>query len=234
MVLNDDVASFLLRLTCRFFRDRVRGRVPVSSVVQCCSDDVLYRLAVIDRINWYAVIRYNRKVIYHIPRSNGGSDDYCLAAVENNNSSILRLLLDRGYCIDPRCPLFAASCGHVDMFKWMLMHRNGQVEIHRCVRIAAENGHLNIVELLAPISHLNYTVQTSAARGGHLSIIGWCRNRGYDWVKDTAPTAAKAGHLHILEWIVVNQLPFSETNCYTAALDSNQSSVLKWLEDRQH
>lgn len=50
----------------------------------------------------------------------------------------------------------------------------------------------------------------NAARGGHLHILKWLRQKGYSWDASTCLHAAVSGYIEILKWAIENECPINK------------------------
>lgn len=52
-----------------------------------------------------------------------------------------------------------------------------------------------------------------AARGGHVEVLKWLRERGCAWDASTCSAAARGGHLDALKWLRRRRCPFPSGSC---------------------
>ena len=50
----------------------------------------------------------------------------------------------------------------------------------------------------------------TAAEGGHLKVLQWCREKDCPWDQETCNGTAIAGHLSILQWCREKNCPWNE------------------------
>jgi hypothetical protein len=65
------------------------------------------------------------------------------------------------------------------------------------------------------------------ARCGHLSVLQWARESGYNWDEATCAEAAGGGHLELLQWARGNGCDWDEGTCHAAAAEG-RVEVLRW------
>jgi hypothetical protein len=68
---------------------------------------------------------------------------------------------------------------------------------------------------------------SSAAIGGHLSVLQWGRADGCPWDWRTCRNAAEGGHLAVLQWARANGCPWNAYTCWRAA-EGGHLAVLQW------
>ena len=134
---------------------------------------------------------------------------------------------------------------------------NGCISSNETVRIAAENGHLEVLQYLVENTeyHWDISVSTSAAYEGHLHVLQYIR--GYTksshifdnnddndlkriqrrknpcmWDETTCAFAAQAGQLHILQWMrslpKEERCPWDVRTCITSAY-MGHLHILQWV-----
>jgi hypothetical protein len=82
------------------------------------------------------------------------------------------------------------------------------------------------VEMGAPTDNLCFY----AAKGGHLELLKWAREKGCPWDSDTCAYAAKGGHLEVLKWARQNGCPWNSNTCSSASY-CGHLEVLKWARE---
>jgi hypothetical protein len=105
---------------------------------------------------------------------------------------------------------WAASCGMPISAKLLIrVARLGQLEPLRWLR-----AHGCAWE---PCEEWQEDPCSSAAEGGHLSVLQWALADGCPWNERTCSGAAKGGHLDVLQWLHANGCPWDEDTCTYAA-----------------
>ena len=104
--------------------------------------------------------------------------------------------------------------------------------------IAAEGGHLELLQNLAQLPDVSWREKTAyfAATNGHLHILDWVIRNGCYWKPNTLLDSAYYGHLHVLQWALsvcnyVRNAPILDelkSSCMSAAA-GGQLEVLQWL-----
>ena len=77
----------------------------------------------------------------------------------------------------------------------------------------------------------DYTCR-KAARGGHLEVLKWLREKGCPWDAWACTEAARYDHLAVLKWLRSQDppCPWDESACSEAAWGGHLD-VLKWLRE---
>jgi len=102
---------------------------------------------------------------------------------------------------------------------------------------AARSGHLGVLEYM---HHMNRThlsdgnvdkkVVRAAAKGGHLHVVQWLRERQCRWHFETLWGAVKRGHFDTVRWLIENGCPWGTTTMATAIM-SGRMDLVQWLND---
>lgn len=99
----------------------------------------------------------------------------------------------------------AAQCGHL----WLLQTRSHSTYFsRRAMELAAEAGHLKVVQYLHQHRHEGCTVETMnmAAQNGHLCVVQWLHsNRTEGCTARAMDMAAANGHLAVVQWLHENR-----------------------------
>ncbi len=70
---------------------------------------------------------------------------------------------------------------------------------------------------------------SSAASGGHLSILPWAPANGSPWNKNTCAYVAREGYFDVLKWAIENGCPCDEQTC-GYLLEDNQE-MFQWARE---
>jgi len=159
-------------------------------------------------------------------------DDHVVThAVRANRLDIVEWLTSVGYRWCRYASITASYHGHLTLLKWA--HANGcmkddEVDV---VEGAARGGHIDILVWLSEngYQHRGARAAEDAARGGHLCVLQWMEQN--DWQRDTRACkgAAEGGHLHILEWLYDHGHRW-DNEAYKDAMINGHVHVLNWLE----
>jgi hypothetical protein len=132
----------------------------------------------------------------------------------------------------------AVATGRLDVLKWLLDH--GEVIPLRLSvgYVAGVHGQKEVIEWSSEIpSRVQYPGNTQkeatrgAATGGHLELLKYLREKGYEWDESTCAYAASEGHVHVLEYLRTNGCPWSSHLCLHFAAAGNHLDTLKWLRE---
>jgi hypothetical protein len=102
-------------------------------------------------------------------------------------------------------------------------------EISRCV---ARGGHLEVLQW-AREKHCGWDVGTCAelAHCGHLETMKWARAHGCPWDMQTPKCAARGGHLEVLQWAREHHCEWYPEYMCTDAAWGMHPEVLKWARE---
>eukprot|EP00051_Salpingoeca_urceolata_P026001 m.474230 g.474230 ORF g.474230 m.474230 type:complete len:322 (+) comp20390_c5_seq2:3029-3994(+) len=124
--------------------------------------------------------------------------------------------------------LMAADEGRVEVVRWLIHEakapvtpvcRDGLTAVH----LAARNGHLDTLKVLAPFDRLSTAIGASDS-GGNTALLH----------------AAKHGHLHVVQWLVLDcGVPVTQTNkngstALLLAAEGGHHDVVEWLLEPLH
>ncbi len=165
----------------------------------------------------------------------------------NNNQIIMKLLscynkidllqkcVDNGCNIDPIICDYGALVGHLDVVIWG-KNKGNKLNLSTCL-CAAQFGNLEILKWLVEQNSIEKFEEPSiydnricqwAAKGGHLQIITWARENGFDWDSSAPAESARFGRLDDIKWMRENGCPWDATVCSNAAF-GGQLEILKYL-----
>lgn len=170
------------------------------------------RGCVIDRSHFYGALRHGHVCVLKWLDSKGlapynDSDDsqaILCAVCENGKVEVLEWVVQRGHAVDT---LFAcqraAFWGQVAMLRW-----------------------LNEQDLLCVESR----VWTAAAYNGHVSVLAWLYNEGYDPDPSLLPTTVHNDRRDVILWCRDHDIDCDIRACAYAAMFGNLP-LLQWLRD---
>ena len=96
----------------------------------------------------------------------------------------------------------AARYGHVDIVRWA-WSAGCPIDFNECGVQAARGGHISMLGWLAqfPAFKPDQWMATMAARGGHLAILKWLHEKGCHMHRWVVANAAWSGHLEMIKWL---------------------------------
>jgi hypothetical protein len=99
---------------------------------------------------------------------------------------------------------------------------------HSICLFAARGGHLDVLRW-ARERHCPWNEATCcyAAEGGHLEVMRWARDHDCPWDSRTCAWAAKHGHLVVLRWAREHDCQWDDMTCLYAARNGHLE-VLQW------
>jgi hypothetical protein len=118
----------------------------------------------------------------------------------------------------------AAASGDLQLL--ISLHNQGQQLEEGTLEIAAENGHLHILQYFR--HSWNANVIRAAAQAGHLHIVKYLHENGCPWDHKVTAGAANVGHLHCLKYLHENNCPWDEWATAWAAR-GDELECLKYL-----
>jgi hypothetical protein len=120
----------------------------------------------------------------------------------------------------------------IDVLRWLIEKECRWDDNTYCA--AAQKGNLEILNLLyshEEVKEDNYYhkhICDSAAKGGHLHVIKWARERGFPWSEKTFHKAMMSKDGALLRWLYENGFPLSEEIlCLGAVL--LDSKTVQWM-----
>ncbi len=133
----------------------------------------------------------------------------CIKAIEKGHLHVLKWCIENGCEMDVKLAmekLVNEQINVVDVIS--LYNLNRQIFDNYFCNIAALNGHLHIIKYLKEIGYeLDEYVCSFAAFNGHLNIIKWARENKCKWNDETYFNAKTNGHINIIDWLKDNNCP---------------------------
>ena len=128
-------------------------------------------------------------------------DNTCASAASSGRLEVLKWLREHG------CPWNSSTCeraaegGHLEVLKWAREH-GCPWSMWQSSELVAERGHLQVLKLAiegygCPVTS---RIEVGAAKGGHLEVLKWLRERGHPISIGCCARAADKGHLEVLKW----------------------------------
>jgi len=153
--------------------------------------------------------------------------DICNANARAGNLEVVRWACKNGFHYDALTCALAAESGHLNVLEWLRMISDCPWD-RRTTWVAARNGHLPVLQwVLSNGGEYDNGTIARAAFGGHIHIMKWLREKGYSWDKVTCSFAASGGQLDALKWAINNGCLWDEDTCLAAA-NSGFLEILKW------
>jgi hypothetical protein len=124
----------------------------------------------------------------------------------------------------------AIKYNNIDIVGW-LSHKYIKPNIQNIIKLV-EDDRLDMLDkliffLFYDVSIIR-TIYRIAALNGHLNIIIWVRNHTNVWLKRICEHAARKGHLEILLYVANNNLKWSKSRCSRV---SKFSHVIEWVRN---
>lgn len=125
--------------------------------------------------------------------------------------------------------------GWIDVLEWGHNNKHYATDLHCFWLIigTAEYGHLEMLKYLHNCGYeMSWEATVGAARYGHLDILKWLKEMNcYEACGDKAIVeAARNGHLEIIKWARSNNDPWNENVCNLAKLNKH-FELLNWLKN---
>lgn len=127
----------------------------------------------------------------------------------------------------------AAINGHLEILQWAMS--KGSEWYEGTASEASGNGHLHILQYaLANNCDICHETLEYASIHGHLDIIEFtlANNTDEEWGAEISNLAASNGHLHIINWAWEKGYDLSPNMCERAALNRHYH-ILTWTEDKR-
>ncbi|OQR90251.1 hypothetical protein THRCLA_09393, partial [Thraustotheca clavata] len=127
----------------------------------------------------------------------------------------------------------AAENGHVNVLKWLPWNfvKNDENGPSCLMDSAAKNGHIKVAEFLEKINAVeSMKAMDYAAEGGHLEMLKWLHERGYQSIStDAMNWAANCGHLEVIKYLHEHREEGCTTDAADFAAENAFLDILKWL-----
>lgn len=138
------------------------------------------------------------------------------------------LLHECGAEIDEWCCGDAAFAGQLQAL--IVLRKHGGKFTKYTWADAAAGGHLHILVWGLENGFDVFSPEACewAARGGHLDLLQWLRNNDCPWGASTVKAAASQGHLSVVQWARKNGCEWNHEALHLAAMN-NHEEVAAWL-----
>jgi len=127
----------------------------------------------------------------------------------------------------------AAARGYLEVLQWAQSHNLNWFS-PAISYDAAFCGHTAILELAWRHDRRHFDGGSFAARGGHLPVLKWMKERGllhkYNW--HVWYDAAHYGHVHVLEWLVESGYQ-PDSTVVSGGAKGGHVQVLEWARDHE-
>lgn len=156
--------------------------------------------------------------------------DLCSLAVEAGSINILKWAVNKKFLHDENLLELACISGNLDIIIWLQkLFKIEKLDILH-YKIAAQHGHLNILEYGYPDDSLvhNSFVCDMAAKHGHLHILKWCKERLWPMDRYTFIAGVESGNLEMVQWLYYNDCPYDKY-VYQIASKLTNSNIYSWL-----
>ena len=194
--------------------------------------EVLTKLSVKDHFALAQVNKECRDVVYRLEPV-----EFMRMCRYYDDSKYFRAALQRLYQ--------AAEMGRLDVLKWVWEREpSWRKFVLRTVYRAGWHGQKKILDWFYTLPREDFPSEIKdlpsgnpfrealkgAARGGHLELLKYLRETGYEWDESTCAAAATEGHVHVLEYLRTNGCPWDSNACALAA-GGGRLDTLKWLHE---
>ena len=159
----------------------------------------------------------------------------CYTAAQDNRLDILAWARDYDCLWDETIVRIAAIKGHLGVIQWAMAHGGDWTD--SVYTEAARAGHLDVIAWC--YTHViagNWTrkmirkqVAEAAAEYGHLPILQWAREEGYDWVSWVWYHASCGSQLRVMDWLWAQGCPCAFV--LLRAMAQYKPAVVQWLDD---
>lgn len=238
---------FLMRFTCRTFRDSLITVLTEATAAEFCSSgDMKVILFLQQTLKW----KFN-------------DTNYSLKAIVGNHLELFKWLwVTKNDCEwSDDVYSFAGLYGRLDILKWMIETVGHKSNAMFSSRAAAYGGHFELIDWcegacglgdildselyvfaagggqIEFLKRLRETRErrhisdpftcTAAAINGELTVLKWLRENGYPWDAHTCAFAAECGQLEVLKWLRENGCPWNEHTCAYAE-QAGATETLEW------
>lgn len=126
----------------------------------------------------------------------------------------------------------AATNGHLDVVRFLLENRPGEVRSQTLMNGAATNGHLHIVQYFHEnsISGCDANAMNGAATNGHLDVVKYLHeNELGGCSKAAVDGAVKNGHVEVVKFLLENRHEGFTRNAVLSAVTTTRFDILKLL-----
>jgi len=155
--------------------------------------------------------------------------DTFVGGIASNNGEVIEWLKENDCPISRDVVYEAARQGQVDTLEWLKEERR-IFFFSSCAGIAAEHGHINILEYLKELGGMfNLTIFSAAAKGGHIEVGEYLRANNCPWDIRVTNIAAFFGHFEFLKWLRAENCPWDENSILEEAVYGGNLEMLNWL-----
>jgi hypothetical protein len=165
-------------------------------------------------------------------------------AIKTNRVDILEWCLDNGCDHDDYLYAEAASCGHIDMIRWLALSR-GHVMDDDALIYAIQLRQWNVLKWLCrpdsgiPRCSWSPFVCENVAFWGDLEMLKWLRDASVHtdvgpcpWDHKTCISAVRRGKIDILKWAIENGCDYDYVKCMRLVTKCSQDEIAQWLKER--
>jgi len=150
--------------------------------------------------------------------------------IEELPTELIIMLLEVMYTISEISPQVLVYVNK--FFKRIVSNYAKQNDIRRkmyCFQIA-DKGHLELLKWARNIGYeWDLYVCSGAAKNGHFEVLKWAHNNGCTWDSRVCHLAAINGHMKILKWARQNGCEWDVNECFSSAAENGHMDIIDWI-----
>lgn len=152
-------------------------------------------------------------------------------AASAGDIQVLKYCTKKGLVLSRTVFSNACESGNIECVKWLV--NNGCTISKDAIIIATKNGNLDLVILLISYGVNTDNIALNAATEGHLHILRWFKDNGYNVLKESVFIGALAkGYIHILDWLGYKYM--GNDDLFLHAIISDKVETIRWLKAQDY
>ena len=191
-------------------------------------------------------VAWEHKSFWSVWLQDESAFEFCIRVARTNKFELLKWAREEKKCEWDRGTIcVAAYQGNLEMVKYCVANEC-PIDVGACCRMAAKNGHLEVLKYLREEVKAPWDWRTAAgaAESGHLHILEYLVERKYDeFDEEACESAAMNGHLDCLKYLhetakapwdeeaVREAHEYKHTECVQYLLDNNCPLPTNWRYD---
>ncbi len=121
-----------------------------------------------------------------------------------------------------------ASYGNVELLEYVI---NEDTETKLISSYGARNGHISVIEFCKDKGYtIGLQVCSRAANNGHINVLKWYIENGYVWHEHSSTFAAYYGHVEVIRWIIDSGLKLHPQIIGSVAIYGHINILELWAE----